>query len=272
MPSQKPIGGPGAAPAASVAIPLRYVCDTQVAVLRDLEHALELIAARHGVGEATLCLAVNPEKIMTQRTSETLRDALARADMPIVDGIGVSIASWLHGTGTLARVTGVDLSEHLLKWASDEALGVALYGASDDVSRRAADWILTHRPGARIVLRLDGYGDPLEAAAQIRSARPDLLLVALGSPRQELFLAEHWDTLGAGVGIGVGGTFDVLAGKVKRAPRLVRTLGLEFLFRFPIKRWRRLAIKLRFGGWILAQTIPRRMGLNGTPGTRRDGA
>lgn len=193
-----------------------------------------------GRGCATI-IAVNPEKVMRAQEDSALRDLLRRATLCIPDGIGVVWAARRRlGTG-IGRVPGSELMPALCGLAARRGYGVFLYGAQEDVSAAAADALRARFPGIRIVGRTNGYQPPEAMPAlveRINASGADLLFVALGSPRQEAWLAQHSAYLQVKVAQGVGGTLDVLAGRVARAPRIFLALNLEWFYRLLRQPWR----------------------------------
>lgn len=181
-------------------------------------------------GAPRVGIAANAHKLALARRDPAVAEALARADLVLADGVFVQ---WAALPRRVARLPGVELAEALLDRAPAEGWRVALLGGAPEVSARLA------RPGR---LTLHGHLDDLGGAvAALRAFDPDLLLVGLGSPRQERFLADHPGL--ARFAMGVGGSFDVLAGAVERAPAWARGTGLEGAWRIarePRKRWRRL--------------------------------
>jgi N-acetylglucosaminyldiphosphoundecaprenol N-acetyl-beta-D-mannosaminyltransferase len=145
-------------------------------------------------------------------------------------------------------VAGIDLLEALLARAEREQFGVYLLGARPEVLAAAARRIRTRWPALRLAGTADGYFQAEEAGARARAVAESgaqIVIVGMGVPRQEYFVETHWNALGANVAIGVGGSLDVLAGMRHRAPRAVRTLGLEWLFRLvqePRRLWRRYLV------------------------------
>jgi N-acetylglucosaminyldiphosphoundecaprenol N-acetyl-beta-D-mannosaminyltransferase len=132
------------------------------------------------------------------------------------------------------RVTGIDLIDQLCAHAARENIGVYFLGASDRIVRATADLLRTRHPGLDVRGCADGYFDSDEAPARARAVAASgagLLFVAMGVPRQEQFIEEQWEHLGARVVIGVGGSFDVTAGLRKRAPIFIQRAGLEWAYR-----------------------------------------
>lgn len=179
-----------------------------------------------------LC-TVNVAILMMMRADSRLRSFVQRAAFTVADGQPlVWAANWL-GQPLPERVTGIDLIDLLCERAAREGKRVYLLGATVDIVGKAAQALGERWPGLEIDWA-DGYFGKQEAAARaerIRAARADILLVGMGVPRQEAFLEEQWDRLGVGMAIGVGGSFDVLAGRRRRAPALLQRVGLEWFFR-----------------------------------------
>lgn len=227
----------------------------------DMEQALDtvdrLVASG---GPARAILAVNPEKVMQARANPLLRRALANAGLVIPDGTGVVLAVRLLERQRIRRVAGADLMPAICERAARQGYSVFLYGASPEVNERAAAALLAHYPRLRIAGREHGYVAPEEMPAlidRINAAAPDILFVALGSPRQEQWMEEHLPRLRVKVCQGVGGTFDVLAGRVKRAPLLFRRASLEWFYRLCTdpRRIRRQMALPRFVYWLALERM-----------------
>jgi N-acetylglucosaminyldiphosphoundecaprenol N-acetyl-beta-D-mannosaminyltransferase len=138
----------------------------------------------------------------------------------------------LHGR-SIGRVTGVQLFFDLIAAAEQEKLRVFLLGASPESNERTYRSLLERRPRLDIVGRHHGYFDSDESIVEmINAAEPEMLFVAMGSPKQEYWMARHRNRLNVAFMMGVGGAFDVASGNVKRAPALFRRTGTEFLYRF----------------------------------------
>jgi N-acetylglucosaminyldiphosphoundecaprenol N-acetyl-beta-D-mannosaminyltransferase len=158
-----------------------------------------------------------------------------RAALVTPDSAGILWAARLLGRPLEERVSGVDLAEALCAESAAEGYGVYLYGAAPGVAEAAAARIRERYPGARIVGTADGYRNSPEQQrallTDIMERRPAVLLVALGIPRQEKWIARHLPELRVPVCMGVGGTLDVLSGRVTRAPVWMQRRGLEWLYR-----------------------------------------
>ena len=179
-------------------------------------------------------LAVNPEKVMRAQQDGKLLDQLRAADLLIPDGIGIVLAARLLGLGHAERVPGAELMPKLCERAVSKGYTVFLFGASEEVNQQAVAVLRERYPGIRIVGSQHGYVKDEDMPAVItciNECQPDLLFVALGSPHQELWMARYLPQLTVKVCQGVGGTFDVIAGRVRRAPKVFRTLHLEWFYR-----------------------------------------
>lgn len=159
---------------------------------------------------------------------------IARADLVTPDSSGVVWALRRKGYSVAGRVSGCDLAAELCRLGAEKGYRVYLLGASPGVAEKAAEELRTRYVGCQVVGSDDGYFTEAEepgVVARIREANPDVLLVAMGMPKQEKWIDKHRLQLGVPVSIGVGGTLDVFAGVAKRAPRLVQRLNLEWLWR-----------------------------------------
>jgi N-acetylglucosaminyldiphosphoundecaprenol N-acetyl-beta-D-mannosaminyltransferase len=228
----------------------------------DLDGAVDAVVAMAGQPGAHLVVTANVELVMRAREAPDLADILRRAALVVADGVGVVWGARRLGHRLPGRVAGIDLADRLCREAARRGWRVALVGGAPGVTPEAADNLRRRYPGIQIPTTLQGYfGNEEESAAirTIRAAGPGLLLVGLGSPLQERWLDQHLASLGVSVAIGVGGTLDVWAGRVRRAPRAVQALGLEWCYRLlrQPSRWRRQL------------TIPRFVAAVLNPGSRR---
>ncbi|MEQ6390861.1 WecB/TagA/CpsF family glycosyltransferase [Bacillaceae bacterium S4-13-58] len=184
-------------------------------------------------------VAVNPEKIIKAQEDEQLKELINTADYQIPDGVGVLIASKLQGGSISNRITGIDLMTVLLEEAAHKAAKVFLYGGKPGVADQASHEISRRYPDIQIVGVLDGYIQEQDILLEeINKANPDILFVALGSPKQEEWIRANKSKLNVSIFQGVGGSFDVFAGNIKRAPALFRRFGLEWLYRLLAEPWR----------------------------------
>lgn len=160
-----------------------------------------------------------------------LKESVLDADYILPDGAGVVMASKICGSPLMGRATGVDVSNELLKLMSDGGKRLFLLGAKPGVAQKAAENIAAGNPGLVIAGVHHGYfKDDSEVIGEINAANPDVLFVALGSPRQELFMQRHRKTISA-VMLGIGGSLDIFAGEAKRAPEFFVSHNLEWFYR-----------------------------------------
>ena len=208
-------------------------------------------------------ITLNPEMVMAARTDPALWASIQRAALVVADGVGVLWAARLAGERLQRRVTGVDLLEAFAAVAARDKLRIFLLGARPGVAEQVAQRLQARHRGLCIVGVYAGspaIADESAIMERLRVAAPQALFVAFGSPAQELWLARHAETLGTlgvRVGVGVGGAFDFIAGRRRRAPRWLRRAGLEWLFRLALEpwRWRRMLALPRFALAALAERL-----------------
>lgn len=200
-------------------------------------------------------VTANPETMMIGESNAQLDRVLCRAGTTIVpDGIGVVKAAQRLGLNPHGRVTGVELAWELICHAGETGKRIYLYGAKEEVLQALLARIRREAPGALIAGARNGYsGDDGAVFQDILAQKPDLVLVALGIPRQELLIDRWLERFDKGVFMGVGGAFDVLSGVKKRAPKLFLQLNLEWLYRIvcePKRFGRFFRSNLRFLGKV----------------------
>ena len=163
------------------------------------------------------------------------RQLMLDADLVTPDSSGVLLASRLAGTPIKNKASGCVIAENLCRISGREGLKIYFLGASEKANSGAAEKMQAAYPDMLFAGRHDGYFSPEESAgvaAAIKETGADIVLVALGIPKQEYWIKEFLPASGASVGIGIGGTFDVMSGNVKRAPVFFQKLYLEWLYRF----------------------------------------
>lgn len=188
----------------------------------------------------------NPEILLRARSDPAYADVLRSADLALPDGTGVTLVQTLRDGRSVRRWPGVEIAAFLVRLAAERGETVAFVGGAPDVAERAAArWRAL--PGLKVVVAgagvdvdEDGSARPAEGDDEmidaIRSAAPAIVLVGLGAPKQERWIARHADAFpSVRVMIGVGGAFDMWAGSRRRAPRAFRTLGLEWLWRLALE-------------------------------------
>lgn len=205
--------------------------------------------------EKAFVVTANPEIVMKAREDEQYKKVIDQATYITADGIGVVKAAQLLNKPIPERVTGYDTMLELLQLAQTKQYSIYLLGGQQETLEKAVTNIKASYPGINIVGQHNGFFDWKDNTIQqeIEVAQPDLIFVALGVPRQENWIAETLPSLQKGVCIGVGGSFDVIAGTVERAPMAWQKANLEWLYRL-IKqpsRWKRMLALPRFGLKIL---------------------
>jgi len=209
--------------------------------------AIVRMVEQGGGGPTRLVATVNPEFVMRARVDDQFRQVLEGAELCLADGIGVVWAMRRQGCPQYERVPGSDLVPRLAALCAERGWSPFLLGSRPGVAADAAGRLEADHPGLRVAGVHVGSPHPEddeEALRRIRAARPDVLLVAYGAPQQELWIARNRARLGVPVAIGVGGTFDFLAGRVRRAPLWMRQAHLEWLWRLALQpaRVRRMAV------------------------------
>ena len=216
-------------------------------------HACACVEGLIEAGRKAYSVAINPEKIYQAEHDRELADLINGARICICDGIGAALAvRVLHGRA-LTRITGVALFFELVKKAAEKGWKIYLLGASPESNQGAYEALLAKYSGLKIVGRHDGYfEDSGKIVEDVNRSGADILFVALGSPKQEQWIAGHREVIDAPFCMGVGGTFDVVSGRVKWAPAVCRKTGTEWLYRLVSepKRWRRQLALPKFL-WLL---------------------
>ncbi|MBC5805594.1 MAG: WecB/TagA/CpsF family glycosyltransferase [Candidatus Eremiobacter antarcticus] len=203
------------------------------------------------------------EMAMLARRDGAYRDVINGADLVVPDSIGLVSAMRVLGRPECERVAGIDLVADLCAMCARRGFGIYLLGGAPSVAAAAADELLKRYPGLQVAGVRDGYfpsSDDADVADGVRRSGAQLLFVALGFPKQEFWIRGNAVRLGAMVCMGVGGSFDVIAGRLKRAPALARRLGLEWLYRLARepRRWRRQLALPQFAALVAAQALRER--------------
>jgi len=213
-----------------------------------LDGAVERIAAFAAGRDPHLIVTANVEMVMLARGTPEVREILQNASLVVADGVGVVWGSRTLGRPLPGRVPGIDLAERLCAEAVRRGWRLYLLGGRPGVAVGAAERLRERHAGLVIAGVSHGYfapGTDAEVVRAVRDAAPTLLLVGLGAPRQERWLARNLAALGVPVAMGIGGAMDVWTGRARRAPRLWQTLGLEWCYRLtrePKRLGRQLAI------------------------------
>lgn len=210
-------------------------------------------------GEFLQHVVVNVAKLVHMQTDKVLADSVKACDMINIDGMGVVLGARFCGHKVTERVAGVDLFHNLLAMSAKRDFPVFLLGATEDVVTKTADKVQSLYPQLNLAGFHHGYfWDDEEAVVQmIKDSGAKLLFVAITSPKKENFINKWQDKLGVDFVMGVGGTFDVVAGKVKRAPVWMQNYGLEWLYRIiqePGRMWKRyLVTNSKFAGLLVKE-------------------
>ncbi len=210
-------------------------------------------------GIGTRVVTMNAEIVMEANRQPQLAEILEGADLVTPDGAGLVLALKLHGIEQ-TRCAGIELGEALLEIAATANYPVFFYGGKPAIVTKAAEKMQARLPNLDIVGIFNGYIDSEEQMVlklQLSIAKPKIILVALGVPRQEIWIQENFHLCPEAIWVGVGGSFDVWSGVKQRAPKLFRKLNLEWLYRFGQEpsRWRRMLALPQFAFLALGERI-----------------
>lgn len=176
-------------------------------------------------------VTINPEMIMFAQKDPEFMKVLNEADLVIADGVGVTLGLRILGENQ-ERITGIDFCSQILGYCAESGFRVGLLGAKEKVLNKACEELMKKYYGLNIVFSHHGYFDcDKEILKELEDCCPDLLLVAMGFPRQEKLIYNYKKKLKNTIMMGVGGSFDVFSGEVKRAPKFFQKAGLEWLYR-----------------------------------------
>jgi len=226
-----------------------------------MEETVETIRGAITKGQFTQHVVVNVAKLVNMRIDTQLRESVHSCDIINIDGMGVVLGARFLGHSVPERVAGVDLFHELLRMSEANQFSVFLLGAEDNVVSKATSNVQTLYPGLQVAGYHHGYfwDDEEALVKKIRSSGAKLLFVAITSPKKENFINRWQDQLGVDFVMGVGGTFDVVAGKVKRAPKWMQQYGLEWLYRViqePSRMWKRyLTTNLKFASLLIKEKM-----------------
>ncbi len=246
--------GPGVVTIASV--PMHAV---------DMQAALDVIDRFIAERTPHYNVAINAAKVVGYQTDDALQTCIREAHLVTADGQAVVWAARMLGQFLPSRVAGADLMEELLGHAARKGYAVYFFGARQDVVEEVVARATRTHPSLRVAGYRNGYFGRTEEGdivAEIRAAAPDVLFLGFGSPAKEYFMNRHYRALAVPFVMGVGGTFDVLAGRVRRAPRWMQRSGLEWFFRLaqePRRMWKRYLVgNCRFIALVARELAGRR--------------
>ena len=227
-----------------------------------MDQALDAIDTAIKAKERLMVGVVNAAKMTNMHKNPELFEDVNGSDLVLADGMSVVHASRILGASLPERVTGIDLMEGILERGAREGYRVYCLGAKEEISKTVVERFEERYPGINIVGRRNGYFNDEEEEAiarEIGSLDVDVLFVAITSPKKERFMARWADQLNTTVVHGVGGSFDVVAGFVERAPESWQRMGLEWLYRVkqePGRLWKRyLVTNLAFMRMVLADSF-----------------
>lgn len=218
-------------------------------------HAVDSIGRLIEGQRQTFIAAINPEKLYRAQFDSELKSLLNNANITICDGIGAAMAGRVLNGKMVPRITGVALFYELIQAAEKRGWKIFLLGAAPDVNEQARLALSAANPALNIVGSLDGFfKNSDEAITAINKTGADILFVAMGSPRQEVWIQQNRDKINASVLMGVGGTFDIVSGRIRRAPKIFRKTGTEWLYRLirEPKRFRRQLVLPKFM-WLVVK-------------------
>jgi len=191
------------------------------------EQVLQKVESFLKDGQSHYIVTANPEFLVKAQTDEVFRKILNQADLVVPDGIGLILASWFLGQPLKERIAGVDLMEDICQKAAQKKWSVFLLGAGQGVAEKATDNLKKKYPGLEAWSVLNS--DSIE---QSGIGRPAIIFVALGAVKQEKWINDNLNKMSSvELAMGVGGAFDFISGRIKRAPRFFQSIGLEWLWR-----------------------------------------
>ena len=205
----------------------------------DMEEALDCAETLMEAPEPGRVVTPNAEIVYEATKNPELRALLCDTELVLPDGAGVILASKILKTPLKEKVAGIDFGTNLMRRAANSGKRVFLLGGKPGVAEAAAERLQATIPGLQICGTHDGYfSDEESVVAEINEMQPDLLLVCLGAPKQERFMADHKNELQVGLMAGLGGSLDGFAGKVQRAPQWMIRCNLEWFYRLIKEPWR----------------------------------
>lgn len=217
-----------------------------------MHEALEKAAALIDAPGAAYCVTPNSEIVYEAMHDENLLELLNTADLVLPDGSGVVLASKILKKPLKEKVAGVDFAAQLLGYMEEKGLSLYLLGAKPGIAELAAQKMQEKHSGLRIAGLRDGYfKDETEVVQQINEVSPDVLFVCLGAPKQERFMRAHQSELNVRLMAGLGGSLDSFAGTVKRAPKWMIRMNLEWFYRL-LKQPSRFVRMLRLPKFLFA--------------------
>jgi N-acetylglucosaminyldiphosphoundecaprenol N-acetyl-beta-D-mannosaminyltransferase len=236
-----------------------FSCPMDLATMNETVHAIvERVEAR----KFTQHVVVNVAKLVNLQADRELAESVCACDFINIDGMGVVWGARFLGYDVPERVSGIDLFQRLLEISSEKGFSVYLLGGTQSVIEETASRLQSNFPKLRIAGHHHGYfwKDEEHIVEEIKKSGAQLLFVAISSPKKESFINKWKNDLGVNFAMGVGGTFDIVAGKVQRAPEWMQRSGLEWAFRViqePKRMWRRYFSTNFVFAWMLVKEFGR---------------
>lgn len=220
--------------------------------------------ARRGERPSAHVVTLGTEMVVFAQREPNYRAVINASALSLCDTVGLLAVARARGADLRERVTGVDLVERLCARAAEEKVSVFFFGGETGVAEGAALQLQRRYPRLEIAGTRSGFFEPAESVAiaeRIQKSGAGLLFAGLGFPKQEIWLAQFLARTGCGAGIGVGGSFDVIAGRLERAPEAWRRLNAEWLYRLlrEPRRWRRQLALPRFVLLVAAESVRSRL-------------
>ena len=217
---------------------------------KGFNEVIDFLTERIHKNEKTFVVTANPEIVMYARENQEYKKIVQTADFVVPDGSGIILAAKILNEPLQERVTGYDLMIRLLELANQNQWRIYLLGGQEEINQKAVANIRKQFPNAVLAGSHNGFFNWEENTIQeeIQFTEPDIVFVCLGFPRQEKWIAENLVHFSKGIFIGVGGSIDVIAGEVKRAPEVWQKMNLEWFYRLMLQpsRWRRMLALPRF--------------------------
>jgi N-acetylglucosaminyldiphosphoundecaprenol N-acetyl-beta-D-mannosaminyltransferase len=225
-----------------------------------MQDTLNFVMSSISDGSYHQIVTVNPEFVMKAQKNTLFRNILNEAELSLPDGIGIVLASKLLGKQVPERVTGVDTVERISELARNNGWRIFFLGAANGVAEQAANILRSKYPGIQIVGTFSGsprIEDEEDICSRIIDAKPHILLVAYGAPNQDIWIARNQKKMQVPIAIGIGGTFDFIAGVSPRAPLLMQKAGMEWLYRLIREpwRWKRMLALPNFAALVIYTRI-----------------
>lgn len=220
--------------------------------------------------QITQHVVVNVAKLVYAQKDKELRDIINTCPLINVDGAGVILGAKFLGVDIPERVAGIDLMDKLIEYSAQKGYKPYFFGAQEEIVKKVVDIYQEKYPQLQIAGYRNGYyneAEESELVENIKNSKADILFVAMGSPKKELFLSKYSKVMEVPFTMGVGGSFDVVAGKVKRAPLWIQKLHSEWLYRLiqePRRMWKRYFVtNLIFARMLIKELVKQKLFLKG---------